>query len=322
MPLPTAGVVTVSDSADPVYEIHGLAVRSAEPLDAPLSDRAPDWVVHRGEPVDADGPPAGELIGEYAVGEFEYWSTAHGPRRRRWIVRHGGTAQTEFDLECRTITLRSDPRAVEGYSALLLAGSGLAHALAADGHATMHASAIEVGGRAIGFIGPSGKGKTTLAALLCATGARAVTDDVLRCEFDGESAFCFRGSSRLRLRPQAAALAEQLAPLEQTADGRTSVRAEPTPLERLPLVALVVPQPSREARAIGVSRLRGRSAAAELLRSPRLIGWIERELATRHLHLCQQLAQRVPVLEVTVPWGPPFPDSLAEDLIDQVLSPP
>lgn len=305
---------------DPVYEIHGIAVRSPEPLDAPLTARPPDWTVSRGEPTAADGPPEGDLIGEYAAGPHEYWLAAERDGSR-WVARHGGNANTEFDLERRTITVRSDPRAPTDYSALLLAGSGLAHALAADGHPTLHASAVEVGGRAIAFIGPSGRGKTTLAGLLCGAGASMVTDDVLRCAVNGDDAHCFRGSSRLRLRPQAAALAEHLSAPELTADGRTSALAELTELPVMPLAALVVPQPSRAAQRVETRRLRGRAAAAELLRSPRLIGWIDPTPATRYLDLCHRLVELVPVLELTVPWGPPFADGLADELIDRVLSP-
>lgn len=283
--------------------------------------RRPDWTVRVGEPLPVDGPPQGRLIGEATYGEFRYWSAIAGDREELWIVRHRGSAETELDLEGRTITVRPDPRAVEGHWQLLLAGSGMAHAIAADGHSSLHASAIESDGRAIAFIGPSGTGKTTMAGVLCAAGARAVTDDVLRCEISGAEVACFRGGARLRLRPQAAALAEELQSAERTTDGRTSALAEPSPMARMPLAALVVPRPSREAGGLSVRRLRGREAAAELLRSPRLAGFIDPELATRHLDLCQELAARVPVLQATIPWGPPFHPDLAEQLIDRVLSP-
>lgn len=275
-----------------------------------------------GTPVEVDGPPPGTLIGELDLGPFRYWSAAADDAPERWVVRHGGTAETTFNLEARTITLRPDPRADAGVPQLILAGSGMAHALTADGGSPLHASAVEARGRAIAFIGPSGKGKTTLAALLCGAGARSVTDDVLRCEIEGESVVCFRGGSQLRLRPQAASLADDLGGATTTADGRTSALAEPTELERMPLAALVVPMPSRAAGELSLRRLRGREAAAELLRSPRLLGWLDPELRTRHLDLCHGLATRVPVLEATIPWGPPFPPGLPGEIVERVLSDP
>ncbi len=296
-------------------------MRSPEPLDGPPSDRPPDWAVEIGEPLEVDDPPAGELIGEATYGDFQYWAAVQGERRERWVVRHRRSAETEFDLDRRAITVRPDPRAADGNWYLLLAGSGMAHALAADGHSCLHASAVEVDGSAIAFIGPSGKGKTTLAALLCGSGARAVTDDVLRCEVVGDAALCFRGGARLRLRPQAAVLADALESAVLTADGRTAGLGELTDMEKMPVAALVVPGPSRDSGQLSVRRLRGREAAAELLRSPRLAGFIDPALTTRHLDLCHQLAARVPVLEATVPWGPPFDPGLAGELIDRILSP-
>jgi hypothetical protein len=46
----------------------------------------------------------------------------------------------------------------------------------------LHASAVEVGGRALIFAGASGSGKTTLALRLLATGARLLADDVVALE--------------------------------------------------------------------------------------------------------------------------------------------
>ena len=296
-------------------------MRSPFRLDGAPAEREPDWTVRLGPPVEVNGPPSGRQIGRMSLGDWNYWSAAEDENgtARRWITHHGETARTEFDLPERTITMRPDPRADAAILPLLFAGSGLAHALAADGHGSMHASAVEVDGRAIAFIGHPGKGKSTLAALLCSAGARSISDDLLRCEIEGDRAICHRGGSRIRLRPQAAALAEELAEAEPTADERTSAHAEPTPHERIELAALVVPDPSRERRRIEVTRLRGRHAAQELLRAPRLLGWIDPDLATRHLDLCRELAERVPVLVASCPWGPPFPDGMAAELIRTLL---
>lgn len=291
------------------------------PLDAARGEAPPDWTVATGPPVAVDDPPPGRLIGELTLGELRYWAAAQGEGERRWLIRHRETAETELDLDRRDVEIRLDPRAPEGFGPLLLAGSVLAHVLAAEGHSALHASAVESGGSAVAFIGPSGRGKSTLAALLCSSGAALVSDDLLRCEVAGGAATCFRGSSRLRLRPQAAALAESLSGAAvETSDGRTALVPRTPRMRRMPLAALVVPRPSREADTLAIRRLRGREAAAEILRSPRLLGWTDPELATRHLDLCHQLAGAVPVLEATIPWGPPFAEGLAEELLGRVLS--
>ena len=291
------------------------------PLDAAPGEPPADWTVAEGPQARVDDPPPGRLIGELTLGELQYWAAAQGEGERRWLLRHRETAETELDLDRRAIEIRLDPHAPEGFVPLLLAGSVLAHVLAAEGHSALHASAVESGGRAVAFIGPSGRGKSTLAALLCSAGASLVSDDLLRCEVTGGGATCFRGSSRLRLRPQAAALAASLpGAAVETADGRTALVPRTPGMRRMPLAALVVPRPSREAEALAIRRLRGREAAAEILRSPRLLGWTDPELATRHLDLCRDLAGAVPVLEATIPWGPPFAEGLADELLGRVLS--
>ena len=307
-------------------ELHGLAIRSTVPLDGAEVDRAPDWRCSLGAPREVDGPPPGRLLGELHIGDLRYWSAADPARPHRWVLHHGRTAETVLDLEGRTITLHPDPRADPGLPPLLLGGSGVAHALAADGVSALHASAVEVDGSAVAFIGVSGQGKSTIAGLLCASGYRAVADDILRCEVAADSsgagaAYCYRGSTRLRLRPQAAELAPLVAAdPHETADERVGVLAQPTPLRRLPLAAIVAPRPSRDATRLSVERLRGRRAAAELLRAPRLIGWLEPSLIRLHFELTEGLVNAVPVLEATIPWGPPFPLGLAGELVGGIMS--
>jgi hypothetical protein len=309
-------------------ELHGLAVRSEVPTGGgELVDRVPDWDCSVGPPRLVDGPPSGRRLSELRIGEFEYWASAHESGPRRWIVRHGATAETILDLDARTITIHPDPRVAPAIPEALLAGSALAHALAADGISALHASAVEVDGSALAFAGQSGQGKSTLAALLCAAGRPAVADDLLRCEVsEGEAggppaAFCFRGSTLLRLREQAAALAAELpAEAEASPDDRICVAAEPTPHRRLPLAAIVIPRPIRTQRELAVERLRGRRAAVALIRAPRLLGWVDPALIRAHFELAQSLANAVPVVEAAIPWGPPFPPGLADDLVAQVLS--
>ncbi|HYF50025.1 MAG TPA: hypothetical protein VEJ63_11495 [Planctomycetota bacterium] len=51
--------------------------------------------------------------------------------------------------------------------------------LGADGKLVLHASSIAIGSRAIGFLGPTGRGKSTLSAAFIRAGAKLVCDDSL-----------------------------------------------------------------------------------------------------------------------------------------------
>jgi hypothetical protein len=71
-----------------------------------------------------------------------------------------------------------------GLESVVLGGMGLATVLMLRGHLLLHASAV-VRGRGGGRGGRQvGMGKSTVATLLCGSGALMVTDDVLRVDLD------------------------------------------------------------------------------------------------------------------------------------------
>ena len=72
-------------------------------------------------------------------------------------------------------------------------------ALLQQGEETLHATVVEISGRAIGLLGPSGAGKSTLAAFLINKGGTLVTDDMLRVTFEHNIAFAQPGPPRIKL---------------------------------------------------------------------------------------------------------------------------
>jgi hypothetical protein len=68
----------------------------------------------------------------------------------------------------------------------------------------LHASCVAIDGKAVAIVGPSGQGKSTLAAVLAARGATLLTDDVCRILFERQNVWAVPGSCRLRLWPDAA----------------------------------------------------------------------------------------------------------------------
>lgn len=86
-------------------------------------------------------------------------------------------------------------------AALTLAGRGLL---------PIHASAIELDGRAFLLAGPAGAGKSTLAAELLTAGARLISDDltIVRPATADEPFAVVRGRPAMRLHPSTAAMVE------------------------------------------------------------------------------------------------------------------
>ena len=88
-----------------------------------------------------------------------------------------------------------------------LCGPILGLVLRLRGALSFHASAVQIGRGAIGFVGPHDAGKSTLAAALGAAGCPVVTDDVLHVRVDGPSWVAEPFPSMLKLWPDGARLA-------------------------------------------------------------------------------------------------------------------
>jgi hypothetical protein len=73
-----------------------------------------------------------------------------------------------------------------------------------DGDISVHASAVDVGGRGVLIAGPSMYGKTTLAAAFAASGHRMLCEDTTRC--DPRRREIYPGPAALRLRADVAAV--------------------------------------------------------------------------------------------------------------------
>ena len=67
---------------------------------------------------------------------------------------------------------------------LPLLSAVLAILLHQRGFMVLHASAVEVGNKAVAFLGPKGRGKSSIAATLYTRGHRIITDDVLAVRVD------------------------------------------------------------------------------------------------------------------------------------------
>ncbi|MGH2993057.1 MAG: hypothetical protein ACRDL1_05920 [Solirubrobacterales bacterium] len=273
----------------------------------------------KGEPRDCPhSPPPGRILAELTEdGGFGYWAAETRRDPARWTLRYTGVCDVTLDLGSKTITVHRSPEADPGLIPVFLEGSVLAHALAAEEHLVLHSSAVEVQGRALAIVGPSGSGKSTLAALLCAAGARLVADDALRVDPTPSGPICFPGSRGLRLRPAAASLGGGIegAAVGVTADGRTAVVPASSASAALKLKAALVPEPSRLAPRLQVRELGAMEGFQELLRHPRLTMWQTAEPIRRLFELTAEIARGLPVYRATVPWGPPFPPRLAEELL-------
>lgn len=308
------------------YRAHGLAIRSD--LDLPLppdpaTGGVPDLVLRRGRdrPVPAEPPPGVALarLDDGAGATFYCFARdATGTR-----LRFPGLCEFVGEPGFTDVTVHLHPGVDAGFLPVLAAGTALAVHLKLRGELVLHASAVEVGGRAVAFVGASGMGKSTLAALLCTAGARLMTDDVLRVVgVDDEVPLAYPGSTESRLREGAHSLAGDAAwaAASPTADGRLAVRARSHLTEPLPLAACVVPLRSPTVQEVAVHRFPPAVALRVLLRFPRVRAWAEPITTEREFHALGDLVERVPVFGAAVPSGPPFGPDVVPALLAGVVA--
>jgi hypothetical protein len=129
-----------------------------------------------------------------------------------------------------------------------LAGPILAFVMRLRGAACLHASAVEVDGRAIAIAGAAGAGKSTLAAALVGRGATLLAEDVVALvdngnPGDGTRLVCIPSYAGIRLWPESAELLfgdrDALPPISATWDKRmlaAELSAEPRELAAIYLL--------------------------------------------------------------------------------------
>lgn len=307
------------------YRAHGMTILSS--LELPLLTVPPgllgrDLVLRRGADryVTSDDPPGSVLATLDRPDGSALYRLARTDGST--ILRYPGLCDFVGDARMSDVTAHLHPGADPGLVAVLASGALIATHLKLHDELVLHASAVELGGSALAFVGSSGMGKSTIAAALCRGEGRLVSDDVLRVDLtDPTSARVHPGSTENRLRPGARELADE-APAgatRPTADGRLALRARSCATAPLPLAACVVPLPSRLAVDVSVRPLRGARALMRLVRFPRVVGWIEPTSSATEFQALAELVERVPVFEASIPWGPPFRPEVLDGLLDAVV---
>jgi hypothetical protein len=191
-----------------------------------------------------------------------------------------------------------------------LLGSAMGALLHQRGALPLHANAIEIGGRAVAFLGRSGAGKSTLAAWFADRGHRILCDDVCAVSLeDGGRPMVEPGVPRLRLWDDALVRAgRDSADYERSFDGQEKFdvpAAAASAVDRpLPLAACYVLGEPGGGDKRGIERLAGAAAVDALVantyrgRFATMLG-----LTERHLRLCLGVAASVPVHSAARRWG-------------------
>ena len=302
------------------YRIYGITVRSEIPLSFPEQpvNHSPDitfflapqgWFAKTIAGLPNDGrtsdwydhvrcPDGSDFL--CWPGLFEFLVSPDG----RWVA-------------CRTLEQATH----ESFQTYLL-GQVLSFALVKLGHEPLHATTVVVEGSAVAFLGDSGYGKSSLAAVFVHAGHQILTDDLLLIR-DINNALCgYPGPPRIKLFPQ---IAEQFLP--QQAPGspmnpetekliipldRDQVAAEPAPIHGF----YSLQEPTQDVPGMRLVSLSGAESIRELLRATFNVRLVGRDRLRRQFLAVHEWATRIAVRRLAYPRKP----EMLQKVYDAILS--
>lgn len=295
--------------------LYGLVVEADFDLhqDRPADGEPVDVRVRRGGPVAASWDVApGDPVLDWSV-DGRRWYSCGRSDDGDYLLRFAGACEFHISADLSDVVVREAEGATTGISEVLTTGAMLAFQLYLRGHPVLHASAVEMNGTALAFVGSSGQGKSTMAALQCSDGAALITDDVLRVDLDGTVPRCHLGATELRLRTGSSAdeLSGSAAGTRSSVDGRHVLRLPASARDLPPLAAMVIPMPDKDGGDLHIERVPPAEALFAVLSLGRLYGWADTSVVKSHFQLVSELVSVTPVFVARVPWGPPFGDVAA-----------
>jgi hypothetical protein len=275
------------------YHAFGLGIASALPLPELLAgDGRADVEIHRLGTVDRRtltlGPTPEERI---------------GPAEWRLTYDDVGVVTVR---EGRRIELAPLQGASSRTVRLTLLGPAMAVLLHQRGFLVLHASVVEIAGRAIAFLGESGAGKSTLAAAFHARGHRLVADDVAAVQLGANgNPEVHAGFPQFKLWPDALAAlgcdATGLRRVEPGIDKRAHrIDTGFADAAILSLTALYVVD---EGPSVEVTQVRPQEAFLELVRYAYGVQRLDGVAGAPQFRTRSEIVQRVPTYRLSRPWN-------------------
>jgi hypothetical protein len=277
------------------YFAYGLGIHSEFPLPEFVPADVPCDLTIR---LDSEDPPA-DLLREDAYVDL-------GVDHAVLAFRRAGAFRITAG---RDILISRAPGADLSLIRLYLVGKIMATLLYQRGLLVLHASAVDIDGQAVAFVGTSGFGKSSLTAALYSCGHSVIADDVVAVDLSSSPPMAIPAFPQLRLDPEVAhSLARSdssllpLHPLEWKHGFRVadSFSGAPTPLSLIYLLGPESPSTTLQPHDVLIELVR-HSFPARLLRSG----------GAPHLRQCASLASRVPVRRLARSPSRPEPSAVA-----------
>ncbi len=213
----------------------------------------------------------------------------------------------------------------ESFQTYLL-GHVLSFALVKQGYEPLHATVVVVDGHALGFLGRSGHGKSTLAAAFLHGGHQVLTDDMLLIREVGGRLCGFPGPPRIKLFPDIARRflpsMKPGAPMNPETDklvvslARRQVHTEPAPMQGF-VVLDEAPEDASHVQLHPLSRIDAWLEFVKATFNTRLVG-VER--LQRQFLAVEEWTTRIPVRRLIYPRTLAVLESVRDALVVDMRS--
>lgn len=212
----------------------------------------------------------------------------------------------------REVIVEPDQRRDQALILSCLLGRVMAILMHQRGNLVLHASSLEIGGRAVGIGAHSGTGKSTFAAYLATRGHGYLTDDMIPLKTeDMPIPMVYPGFPLAKLHPETAAAlnipAERITPISAEMDKKfVSFPPREDPMQAYPLHALYI---LNEGPEVSLTRMPVQQAVMELVTHSFSRIFAQNEFQTtgdkarlqKTLQQCAWLAGKIPVYRLTRP---------------------
>lgn len=221
----------------------------------------------------------------------------------------------------RLIHVEARPEVSEGALRLAILGPALGVLLRQRGCLVLHASAVAVSGRGVVFLGHSGQGKSTTAAVLCSNGHELLSDDVTAVVSSSKGPMVLPGYAQIKLWPEVTrALGfglDALPRLQPSEDKRALALTRPGSLARTPLRRLFA---LAEGPVLKAVPLTPQQAFVTLVRYTYRAQLVPAFGADRHFGQCVAMASNVGLWRLEVPRDLNALPSLAQFVLGEITT--
>lgn len=250
-------------------------------------------------------------------GSYYTWRNGDGTI---WLqfTKHGSDYCLTFP-DLAQFIISADGRQITCYPERAIPDSTLRHlfldhvlplALSHSGELALHASAVEVRGTCLGFLGVSGKGKSTLALYLAGNGFPLLTDDCLLIRGEPPCIMGIPSYPSCRLWPgdlptlpcaglKVSDVAHYTSKKRVSLNGAIPFCQSPAPVSALWFLASR--EPAGDDSPVVASRLAPREAMMELISHSFQLDVLDKQRLKRHFEQVGQLARSVPVFRLSYP---------------------